>query len=112
MAKVAKINLYHLKTFTYFLEKMRSTPDGEGSLLDHSMILYGGGLSDGNTHTHINLPILVFGKGAGHLAGGRHLRYPKGTPVTNLHVSLLDKLGVHTERLGDSTGRLQHLSGV
>jgi hypothetical protein len=112
MARVAKINQYHVKTFAYFLEKLQATSDGDGSLLDHATILYGGGLSDGNLHTHNELPIMVLGGGAGRLKGGRHLRYPKGTPLTNLHVTLLDKLGVPTDRLGDSTGVLQNLAGV
>ena len=112
MAKLAKINEYHVKTFGYFLDKMRSTPDGDGSLLDHATILYGGGMSDSNLHLHHNLPIMVVGGGAGSLKAGRHLRYPKGTPVTNLYLSLLDKLGVPVERLGDSTAKLEGLSGV
>jgi hypothetical protein len=112
LEKVARIDVYHTQTFAYFLEKLKTTPDGDGSLLDHSMILYGGGLSDGNLHTHDNLSILVFGGGRGKLPSGRHLRYPAKTPVTNLYLSMLDKLGVPTERLGDSTGRLEHLADV
>jgi len=111
-ARLAKINEYHVKTFAYFLERMKATPDGDGSLLDHAMILYGGGISDGNLHLHNDLPIMVVGGGAGRLKGGRHLRYQKGTPVTNLYLTLLDKMGVRIDRLGDSTGVLQELSGV
>jgi hypothetical protein len=106
MAKYAKLNAYHVKTFATFVEKLRSTPDGEGSLLDHSMIMYGAGISDGDRHTHDNLPILLIGGGAGQLKGGRHLRYPKDTPLANLHVTVLDKMGIPVERFGDSTGRL------
>lgn len=112
IAKTARINHYHATAFAYFLEKLRSTPDGDGTLLDHSMVLYGGGMSNGDLHTHDNVPLLVFGGGAGTLAGGRHIRYPKGTPLSNLHVSLLDKLGVRVENFGDSTGTLEFLSGV
>ena len=114
MSKVGKINTYHAKVFGYLIEKLKATEDGDGSLLDHSMLMYGSGISDGNTHYHLDLPILVMGGGAGQIKGGRHLRYPKGTPVTNLYVSLLDKLGVPPERLGDSTGKLDldTLSGV
>jgi hypothetical protein len=114
MSKVGKINTYHVKVFGYLLEKLRATEDGDGNLLDHSMLVYGSGISDGNTHYHLDLPLLLMGGGAGQLKGGRHLRYPKGTPVTNLYVSLLDKLGIAPERLGDSTGKLDldTLSGV
>jgi uncharacterized protein DUF1552 len=109
IAKVAKINVYHATMFGYFLERLRTTADGDGSLLDHAMIVYGGAISDGNQHLHDNLPILVAGGGGG-IKGGRHLRFPKDTPVTNLYVTLLDKMGVPAERLGDSTGRLEHLT--
>ena len=112
MAKVAKINVHHMQQFAYFLEKLRSTTDGEGSLLDHITIIYGGGISDSNDHLHTNLPILVVGGGTGQLTGGRHLRYPEDTPLANLHLTLLDKLGIPTDSLGDSSGELAHLSGV
>jgi hypothetical protein len=92
---------------------MRSTPDGDGNLLDHSMILYGSSISDGNAHTHHDLPLVLVGGGAGQLKGGRHLRYPKETPMNNLLVSMLDKAGVPVPaKLGDSTGELDHLTGV
>ena len=112
LEKLAKINTYHLKQFAYFLEKLRSTPDGDGSLLDHSMFVYGSGISDGNIHFHLDLPMLVVGGGAGQLKGGRHLRYKNDTPLSNLYVSVLDKLGVQTEQFGDSTGRLEYLSDI
>jgi hypothetical protein len=110
IAKVIKINTFHIQSFAYFLQKLRSTPDGNGNLLDHSMIVYGSGLSDGNMHLHDNLPILLAGGGAGQIKGGRHLRYPKGTPMPNLYLSLLDKVGVPVESLGTSTGKLENLS--
>jgi len=106
LAKLAKINNYHISLFAQFLEKLRSTPDGEGSLLDHAMIIYGAGISDGNTHDPLNLPVLLSGGGCGELKGGRHIRYAKDTPLANLHVTLLRKLGVHLESIGDSTGEI------
>ena len=96
--------------FTAYLEKLRSTPDGDGSLLDHTIILYGAGLSNSDRHTHRPLPSLVLGGGAGTITGGRHLVYPDGTPLTNLHVTLLNKMGVPAEKLGDSTGKLEQLA--
>jgi len=110
LAKLAKINTYHISLFASFLEKLRATPDGDGSLLDHAMIVYGAGMSDSNIHDPKNLPILLAGGGAGQLKPGRHLRFPKDTPLANLHLTLLDKLGVHVERLGDSAGELPQLS--
>jgi hypothetical protein len=101
--KVIRINIYQAKNFAYFLERLRSTPDGDGSLLDHTLILYGGSLSDGNLHFHTNLPILLVGGG---IKGGRHLRYPDNTPMTNLLLTILDMVKVPIEKLGDSTGRL------
>ncbi len=112
IAKLVKVNLYHAQMFAYYLEKLRSTADGEGSLLDHVTILYGSGMSDGNTHNHHDLPTLLVGGGAGRIKGGHHLRYPKYTPVTNLFVSVLDKLGVPVETIGDSTGKVEPLSTV
>jgi hypothetical protein len=112
LEKLAKLNTYQVQLFASFLDKLRSTPDGDGSLLDHSMLLYGAGLSNPNIHSHIDLPLAVVGGGTGQLKGGRHLRYPLDTPVTNLLLSMLDKTGVSVERLGDSTGRLELLSDV
>ena len=108
LAKLAKINVHHVTLFAYFLEKLRATAEGDGSLLDHVMIIYGAGMSDGNQHAPENLPILLAGGGR-ELKGGRHLRYPTHTPLANLHVTILDKLGVHVDRLGDSTGELTEL---
>jgi hypothetical protein len=110
--KLAKINAFHVSLFAEFLEKVRATPDGDGSLLDHLMVLYGCGISDSDQHLHDNLPALVLGGGAGRLRGGRHLRFAADTPMTNLQLSLLDKMDVPTDQLGDSTGRLQGLAGV
>ena len=106
IAKVIQINIYHAKMFSYFLEKLRSTSDGEGSLLDHTMVVYGGSISDANVHKHEDLPILLIGGGDGTIKGGRHLRYPKDTPVANLFLTALDKLKVPAESFGDSTGVL------
>jgi hypothetical protein len=110
MSKKAKIDTYLISQFGYFLEKLRATPDGDGNLLDHSLLLYGGGLGNSNLHTHENLPCLLAGGAAGRLKGGRHLQYPEKTPTANLLLSMLDKLGVPTpERIGDSTGHLSDL---
>jgi hypothetical protein len=112
IAKKAKIDAYHVQMLGYLLEKLKATPDGDGSLLDHSMILYGSGMGDGNLHEHTNLPALVAGGGAGKLKTGRHINYPEDTPKANLLVSMLDKAGIQTDKLGDSTGKLESLSGV
>jgi hypothetical protein len=106
IAKVTQIDVLHTSMLAYYLERLRSTADGDGNLLDHSMILYGSAMSDGNVHIHNNVPVLLAGGGAGAIKGGRHVRYPVDTPLTNLFLTLLDKLGVPTESLGDSTGRL------
>lgn len=112
LAKLAKINRFHLEMFAYFLGKLQSTPDGDGTLLDHVTILYGSGMGNSNLHEPRDLPILVAGGGSGQLKGGRHIRCPEGTPLTNLHLTLLNKLGVPAESIGDSTGQMQQLSGV
>jgi len=109
IAQVLQIDILHSQMFAYFLEKMRSTPDGDGSLLDHSMILYGSSLSDGNLHVHNDLPLLLLGGRAGHNLAGHHVRYPDDTPTTNLFLTLLDKLGIPLENFGDSTGHLELL---
>lgn len=103
--KVTKINCFHVELFAYFLQKLKSTPDGDGNLLDHSTILYGGAISDGNQHSYVNLPLLVAGR-AGGQRGGRFVQAPPMTPVANLFVNMLDRVGVPTETFGDSTGRL------
>jgi hypothetical protein len=101
--KLIKINTYHVQKLTYLLDKLRSTSDGDGSLLDHSLIVYGSGLSDGNRHDHSPLPTLVVGGGAGRVKRGQHLQFAKETPMTNLLVTLLDHTGVQIDTLGDST---------
>jgi hypothetical protein len=107
--KVAKINCFHLEQFAYFVGKLKSIPDGDGTLLDRMMVVYGSGLADGNQHTHNDLPVAIAGGGNGALRLGRHVRYPKETPMTNLYVAMLDHMGVTPEHIGDSTGELQHL---
>jgi len=110
--KVTRINTLHTELFGYFLNRLKTTPDGDGTLLDHSMIVYGSGLGDGNDHTHEDLPILLAGRGGGAFKSGRHLRFAEGTPITNLYLTLLDRMDVRPETLGDSTGKLQHLSAL
>jgi len=107
MDSYAQINRYHVQMLGYFLEKLKSTPDGDGTLLDHSVVLYGSSMSNGNQHDHDPLPILVAGGASGQLKGDRHLAFPAHTPMSNLMLSLLDKLGVHQDRFGDSTGTLE-----
>ena len=106
IAKVIQIQIYHAKHLAYYLDKLRSTPDGDGSLLDHMVVLYGGGLSDGNLHLHDNLPVLLVGGASGQMKGGRHIRYPKDTPMPNLLLTMLEMVGVHQDRIGDSSAHL------
>ena len=110
--KVAKINAFHVQTFAYVLERLRATPDGDGSLLDHSQVLYGSSISDGNAHTHHDLPLVLAGGAGGQMKGGHHIRYPKETPMNNLLLTMLDQAGVHTEKLGDSTGEVPSLASL
>lgn len=110
--KLIKVNAYHAQTFAYYLDRLASTPDGDGSLLDSLMLIYGSGMSDGNGHNHHNLPTLLVGGGGGTIQGGRHLRFAAETPVTNLFLTVLDRLGVPVESIGDSTGHVEHLSDV
>lgn len=110
MEKLARLNRHHIEQLAYFMGRLASTPDGEGSLLDHLTLMYGCGISDGNQHLHTNLPILLAGGSAGRLKGGRHLRYADEKPLTNLQLTLLDTLGISTDSLGDSTGMLNRLS--
>lgn len=114
LAKAAKINTYHIELLARFAERLRSIQDGDGTLLDHAMVLQGSGLSNSDQHSHIDLPLVLVGGGAGSLKGGRHLRFPKDTPMNNLHMAMLEKVGVNVEKFGDSTGRVQlePLSGV
>ena len=110
IAKIRKINIFHMQQLAYFLEKLDATVEGEGSLLDHSMILYGSGNADGNRHSHHDLPILLAGNGCGTIISGRHIRYPKETPLNNLWLSMLNRMDVDVAKLGDSTGSLSGLS--
>jgi hypothetical protein len=110
MEKCTRIQRYHIALFAEYLEKLRKTPDGDGSLLDHVILLYGSGISNSDRHTHGPLPTFVVGGGAGTLKGGRHLIYPEHTPLTNLQLTLLNKLGVPAETLGDSNGQFKELS--
>ena len=107
MDRFAVLNRYHVTLFTYLLEKLKSIPDGDGTLLDHSMVLYGSAMSDANQHNHGPLPIVLAGGASGALKGGRHLRHAKDTTMSNLLLAMLDKLGIPTEKFGDSTGMLQ-----
>ena len=109
-ALIAKINRFHTTQLAYFLQKLKSIKEGDGNLLDNSMIVYGSGISDGNKHLHENLPILVAGRGGGSITPGRHLQVDDMTPVTNLYLSLLDRMGAPAERVGDSTGKLEIIS--
>lgn len=108
--KIRKINIFHIEQLAYLLEKLDAIPEGEGTLLDHSMICYGSGNSDGNRHSHHDLPVLLSGGGCGTVQGGRHIQYPKETPINNLWLSMLNRMDVNLQQLGDSTGTLKGLS--
>jgi hypothetical protein len=110
LAKYARLNTYQTELFSWFLDKLQSTREGDGTLLDHSLFLYGAALSNPNLHAHYDLPLAVLGGAAGRVRGGRHVVYREETPMTNLLLTLLDKVGARVERLGDSTGRLEMLS--
>src|SRR5215510_9726861 len=109
LAKMAKINTFHVTLFSDFLQRMKATPDGDGSLLDHSVYMYGSGMGNSSLHDHDNLPILIAGGNGTGLKGGRHIRYEKGTPLANLHLTLLDRVGVHLDSFVDSTGKIEDL---
>ncbi len=110
--RMSRINRFHVSLFAEYVGKLAATPDGDGTLLDHTVLLYGSGMGNPNVHDHINLPILIAGTKAGGLRGGRHLRYEKPLPLANVHLTLLDKLGVRVERFGDSTGKVDGLFGA
>ncbi len=112
IAKTIKINEYHVKVFTYLLDKLKSTPDHDGTLLDNAMVLYGSSIGDGNVHTHDKLPLVLAGGAGGKIQGGRHLHYANNLPMNNLLLSMLDKVGVNIEQFGDSTGHATGLSEV
>jgi hypothetical protein len=99
-----------MRQFAYFIEKLRTVKEGEGTLLDNSMIVYGSGLADGNGHEHHNLPVLLAGRGGGAVTPGRHVQVAKETPMTNLYMSMLSNMGAKVDRIGDSTGMLKELS--
>jgi len=107
MDQFAVLNRYHISTLTYFFDKLKATPDGDGTLLDHSLVLYGSTLSDGNEHNHDPLPVLLIGGASGQIKGGRHLRTAAHTPMANLLLTILDKVGVLQDKFGDSTGKLE-----
>ena len=109
VARMAKINSFHVSLFAEFVQKLKKTTDGNGSLLDHSLYLYGSGMGNPNVHDHTNLPTIVAGGGAGKMRGGRHIQYDKPTPLANLHLSLLNKVGVPVESFADSTGTVDEL---
>ena len=109
IARMAKINTFHVSLFAYFLERLKATPEGNGTLLDHSLLLYGSGIGNPNVHDHTNLPILVAGGAAGGMKGGRHIRYEEPTPLANLHLTLLDKVGVRLDAFADSNGKMDEL---
>jgi hypothetical protein len=110
MALYSKLNTYHVETLAYFLKKLQAISDGDGTLLDHSIVLYGSGMSDGNTHNNYNVPVVVVGGRDLQVKGNRHRTYPKGTPLANLSVSLMERFGVNVEKFGDSTGKVDLLS--
>ncbi len=109
MARVAKINAYHMSLFSYFLGKLKSTREGNGTLLDNSLLLCGSGMGNPDVHDHVNLPIVVAGGAAGNVKGGHHIRYKQPTPLANLHLTLLDKVGVHLDAFADSEGKISEL---
>ncbi|MBT7097787.1 DUF1552 domain-containing protein, partial [Candidatus Poribacteria bacterium] len=109
-AKVRDINTFHTGQFAYLLERLNSISEGDGTLLDNSMVIYGSGNSDGNRHNHDDLPILLAGGGSGTLKTGRHVRYPNETPLNNLWLAMLERMDVDIAKLGDSSGALPHLS--
>ena len=109
MEKVVRINRYHMEQFAAWVRKLKAVEEGDSTLLDNLMIVYGAGLSDGNLHTHDDLPTLVAGSGGGFLKTGRRVTYRKETPMSNLFLNMMDRMGVHAEHFGDSTGRLHGL---
>ena len=112
LERLHKVNEYQFRQFGYLVDKLSKTAEGEGSMLDNSLFLYGTGISDSNTHFHDDLPIALIGGQSAGLKGGRYIRYPKGTPLTNLFVGMLEFMGVEVEKIGDSTGKVDRLTTV
>lgn len=112
IADITKINKYHTEQFAYYVDQLASVEEGDGTLLDNCMVVYGSGIGDGNRHNHDQLPVIFAGGGGGTIRTGRHIAYPQHTPMTNLYLNMLDRMGVHEETLGDSTGRLNHLEDI
>jgi hypothetical protein len=112
IGKMAKINAFHVSLFAYYLEKLKATSDGGGNLLDNSLVLYGSGMGNPNVHDHINLPVVVAGGASAGIKGGRHIRYAESTPMANLHLTLLEKAGVHMDSFADSKGMVDELLSV
>jgi hypothetical protein len=110
IARLAKVNTYHTQMVAHFLDKMKATPDGDGNLLDHTLLLYGAGMSNSNVHSGEDLPLMLLGGGLGRHKGGRHIVNPSDTPVANLHLTILDKLGIKMDRFGESMGDIKALS--
>ena len=109
VARMAKINAFHVSLFAYYLEKLKATSDGDGTLLDHALVLYGSGMGNPNIHDHVNLPIVVAGGAAGRVKGGRHIQYAEPTPLANLHLTLLERVGVRMNAFADSKGKVDEL---
>ncbi len=109
LAKIARINAFHVSLFSEFVQKLKTTPDGDGTLLDNTVYLYGSGMGNSSLHDHVNLPILVAGGAAVGMKGGRHIRYEKGKSLANLHLTLLDRMGVNLDKFGDSDGKVENL---
>jgi Protein of unknown function (DUF1552) len=112
IARMAKINAFHVSLFAYFVEKLKNTPEGDGTLLDHGLFLYGSGMGNPNVHDHVNLPIIVAGRASGRVKGGRHIKYAEPTPLANLHLTLLDRVGVRLDAFADSTGKVDELLAI
>lgn len=112
LEKIFKINVYHTELLSYFVDKLKATTEGDGTLLDNMILMYASSMSDGNDHLLQNLPVVLLGGGSGKLQGGQHLRFPAETPISNLYLTLLDKLDIPVEKFGDSTGQINLLSGA
>jgi len=112
LERLHKINEYHFRQFAYLVDKLSKLPEADGTMLDHTVFLYGTGISDSNTHFHDDLPIAIVGGKSAGIKGGSYVRYPKGTPLTNMHLTILENMGVHPESIGDSTGKLGRLTDV